>query len=48
MKWLPGKDNKVDLFTKNLYGPVSERFTKVYVGVNDYAPDPLSWEGVCS
>ncbi len=46
VKWLPGKDNDADMFTKNLDGPAFERFAQVYVSVDDYAPDPSSWESV--
>ncbi len=48
MKWLAGKDNDADTFTKILDGPTFERFSQVYVGVDAYAPDPLSWEGIGS
>ncbi len=48
MKWLPGKDNDADMFTKNLDGPAFERFAQVDVGVDEYAPDPSSREGVGS
>ena len=47
-KSLPDKDNDTDLFTKNLVGPVFEKFSQVYVGVDAYAPDSSSWEGVVS
>ena len=40
VKWLPVKDNDADLFTKNLDGTAFERFSQVYVGVDDFAPDP--------
>ena len=48
VKWLPGKDNNADMFTKNLDGPVFERFAKVYFGNDEYTPEPLSREGVGS
>ncbi len=42
MKWLPGKDNNADMFNKNLDGLAFERFDQVYVGNDEYAPEPLS------
>ncbi len=48
VKWLPGKDDDAEMFTKNLDGTTFEQFSQVYVGVNAYAPDPLIWEGVGS
>ncbi len=48
VKWLPGKDNDTDLFTKNLDGPAFGKFSQAYVGVDVYAPDPLSREGIGS
>ncbi len=48
VKWLPGKDIDAYLFTKNLDGPAFERFSQVYVGNDEYAPEPLSREGVGS
>ena len=42
VKWLPGKDNNADMFTKNLDGPAFERFAQVYVGNDEYAPEHLS------
>ncbi len=48
VKWLLGKDIDTELFTKNLDSPAFEKFAQVYVRVDVYAPDPLSWEGVGS
>jgi len=38
VKWIAGVDNDSDMFTKNLNGPMFERFAEVYVGVDDYTP----------
>lgn len=46
VKWIPGSENDSDMFTKNLEGPLFERFAQVYVGVDEYTPDSLSREGV--
>ncbi len=48
MKWLPGKDNDAELFTKNLDGPAFEKFSQLCASVDDYEPDPSSREGVGS
>ena len=38
VKWIAGVDNDSNMFTKNLNGPMFERFAEVYVGVDDYTP----------
>ncbi len=48
VKWLPGKDNDADFFTKNLDGLAFDQFSQVYFGVDAYSPDPLSREGIGS
>ncbi len=48
VKSLPGKDNGTDMFTKTPDGPAFEQFSQVYVGNDEYAPEPLSREGVRS
>ena len=39
VKWISGKENDSDMFTKNLDGPLFEKFTSVYVGGDEYTPD---------
>jgi hypothetical protein len=47
MKWVPGKMNCVDLFTKNLGGPLFEKHTRVFVGTDEYmSPGCSQGEGV--
>ena len=35
-KWISTDDNSSDLYTKNLSGPVFEKHTKVYCGIDEY------------
>ena len=39
--WVVGCDNDADIFTKNLDGPLFERFAQVFVGVDEYTPENL-------
>ena len=39
--WVAGCDNDADIFTKNLDGPLFERFAKVFLGVDEYTPKSL-------
>ena len=39
--WVAGCDNDADIFTKNLDGPLFERFAQVFVGVDEYTPENL-------
>ena len=39
MKWISGKENDSDMLTKNLDGPLFEKFASVYVGKDEYTPD---------
>ena len=34
--WMPGSDNEVDMFTKNLGGPLFHHILKVFVGEDKY------------
>ena len=34
--WLKGKENPVDLFTKNLPGPAFNKYAKLFVGEDKY------------
>jgi len=36
VEWIPGEINDADIFTKNLDGPLFRKFTKVYVGDDEY------------
>eukprot|EP00957_Ditylum_brightwellii_P113368 8644332-Ditylum_brightwellii.AAC.1 len=36
VKWLRGKDNPVDVFTKNLAGPDFNKCGRVFVGDDEY------------
>ena len=38
VEWIPGSENKSDLFTRNLGGSLFETFTQVYVGGDEYTP----------
>jgi len=38
VKWVAGSENDSDMFTKNLDGPLFERFASVYVGKDEYTP----------
>jgi hypothetical protein len=44
--WIAGSENDSDLHTKNLDGPLFEKFTQVYSGVDEYTPKIPSKEGV--
>ena len=39
--WVAGCDNDADIFTKNLDGPLFERFAKVFIGVDECTPKSL-------
>ena len=39
MKWISGKENDIDMFTKKLDGPLFEKFVSVYVGQDEYTQD---------
>jgi hypothetical protein len=41
VKWIPTAENSVDVFTKNLFGPLYEKHIKVYVGKDQY----MQYEG---
>lgn len=36
LDWLPGEENASDLFTKNLQGPLFEKHTATFVGIDKY------------
>ena len=36
IQWLRGNTNPVDMFTKNLSGPVFNKYSKVFVGDDEY------------
>ena len=36
VKWISNAANNADLFTKNLQGPMFEKFARVYVGEDKY------------
>eukprot|EP00957_Ditylum_brightwellii_P174562 13291611-Ditylum_brightwellii.AAC.1 len=36
IQWLKGNTNLVDMFTKNLSGPVFSNYSKVFVGDDEY------------
>ena len=38
VKWVAGSENDSDMFTKNLDGPLFERFASVYLGKDEYTP----------
>ena len=38
VKWITGSENDNDMFTKNLDGPLFEKFASVYVGKDEYSP----------
>jgi hypothetical protein len=40
LKWIPGSENKADLFTKNLDGPLLKRYAELFLGKG-----ALSWKG---
>jgi hypothetical protein len=42
VKWIPTEENSVDVFTKNLYGPLYEKHIKVYVGTDHF----MQYEGM--
>ena len=46
--WIAGSENDSDIHTKNLDGPLFEKFTKVYSGIDEYTPKISSKEGVRS
>ena len=37
MLWIPGITNDADIFTKNLEGPLFNKFVHVYVGDDEYS-----------
>ena len=39
IKWLKGSKNLVDMFTKNLSGPVFEKCARTFVGDDQYMKD---------
>jgi hypothetical protein len=41
VKWIPTEENSVDVFTKNLFGPLYEKQIKTYVGTDQY----MQYEG---
>jgi hypothetical protein len=41
VKWIPTEENSVDVFTKNLYGPLYEKHISTYVGQDQY----MQYEG---
>jgi hypothetical protein len=41
VKWIPTEENSVDVFTKNLFGPLYEKHIKTYVGTDQY----MQYEG---
>ena len=32
VKWIPASENQANMFTKNLYGPLFKRYTKLLLG----------------
>ena len=36
VQWIPGITNDADIFTKNLEGPLLNKFVRVYVGDDEY------------
>ena len=44
--WIPTDENSVDLFTKNLAGPLFQKHTAVYCGVDAYMATNSQREGV--
>jgi hypothetical protein len=41
VKWIPTEENSVDVFTKNLFGPLYEKHITTYVGTDQY----MQYEG---
>ncbi len=35
VRWIPTAENEADLFTKNLDGPLFEKFAKAFIGDNE-------------